>query len=1048
MRFGSRIRPLPLFAFTFIAAVTTGDALGLQAGAQAPLVRIAEFHYDNGGTDAGEAIEISAPAGTSLTGWQIVLYNGSSTALNTYDTKTLSGSAPATCGTRGVVVQTYAVNGIQNGDPDGIALVDPGGLVVEFLSYEGTFTAVSGPAAGMTSTDIGVREAGTEALGLSLQRGSDDTWSGPVPHTFGVCNDEDAEPPAEVASVTVSPASATIVQNATRAFTASASDADGGAVAGIGFTWTSSNASVASVSPAGVATGVAVGQVTITAVAANGVQGSATLQVEAVPPPTGPPVAHFSEIHYDNFGGDINEAIEIEGVAGTDITGWSVVLYNGNGGRAYGTRALSGTIPASCDGRGVVVLHYPADGIQNGAPDGVALVDAEGRVLEFISYEGVFSAIDGPAAGRASVDIVASQNSSPIGRSLQRYSDSEGAWFLEPSTFGTCNGLRPPPGASTIAITGRTGSEPALPVGFQDQIFATLTDSTGAAVSTTFAWSSESPSIASIDQLGVFTALAEGTAVLRATAADGTTATIALPTRVAVASTTALYVGNAGFGEPTDTDPSDDFIVRYAQFTASYNPVRGTPNWVAYELDPTHYGPEDRCDCFTFDPELPSAFTRYTTADYTGAGAFHGYGIDRGHLARSFDRTSASLDNARTFYFTNIVPQAADLNQGPWAAFENFLGNLVRTGGKEVYVLTGVAGNKGTVKSEGKIVIPESTWKVAVVMPHDQGLANVVDYRDLEVVAVNMPNEPGVRGVNWESYKTTVDAIESLSGYDLLALLHDKVENIVESGTMPPFAFADGAYASSEGSAVAMSAAASFDPNGAVVSYEWTFGDGSSTTGQSVNHIYAQDGIYAVTLTVTDNDGLTDTVTTTATVSNVAPVVAAITGASGLLPGETYTAAGSFADPGTDVWTATVNYGDGTGTVSLGLAGQTFALSHFYTAPGTFTVTVSVNDGTVSSVVATSVGVISVSDAIRQASATIDALAAVGTISATEAKSLKVKLTGAIRNVATGDVAGAVDKLQSTINQLDALVRSGRLSETDAAAIGTLLSRAITSLSR
>ena len=118
---------------------------------------------------------------------------------------------------------------------------------------------------------------------------------------------------------------------------------------------------------------------------------------------------------------------------------------------------------------------------------------------------------------------------------------------------------------------------------------------------------------------------------------------------------------------------------------------------------------------------------RYTTADYTGAGAIPGFGIDRGHLARSFDRTSASLDNAFTFYFSNIVPQAADLNQGPWAIMENVLGDLARLQNKEVYIIAGVAGNAGTVKNEGKIVIPASTWKVAVVMPRDQGLANIDD---------------------------------------------------------------------------------------------------------------------------------------------------------------------------------------------------------------------------------------------------------------------------------------------------------------------------------
>ncbi len=63
----------------------------------------------------------------------------------------------------------FAIAGLQNGAPDGIALVKPDNSVVLFLSYEGSFTATDGPAIGLTSTDIGVLEAGTEALGLSLQ---------------------------------------------------------------------------------------------------------------------------------------------------------------------------------------------------------------------------------------------------------------------------------------------------------------------------------------------------------------------------------------------------------------------------------------------------------------------------------------------------------------------------------------------------------------------------------------------------------------------------------------------------------------------------------------------------------------------------------------------------------------------------------------------------------------------------------------------------------------------------------------------------------------
>ena len=746
-----------------------------------PAVRISEIHYDNVGTDAGEAIEVSGPAGTDLTGWSIVLYNGSGGAV--YDTDALPTPIPATCDTRGVVVLNYPANGIQNGSPDGVALVDASGAVVEFLSYEGTFTAVGGPANGLVSVSISVSEAGGEPLGQSLQRNGADVWSGPSASTFGACNDNELPPPP--------------------------------------------------------------------------------------PPPAGP--VNIVEIHYDNNGADAGEAVEVEGPAGQDLTGWTVVLYNGNGGLSYGTLALSGLLTDQCGGRGVASIA--AVGLQNGPPDGLALVDAGGIVVEFLSYEGTFTATNGPANGQASVDIrVAEEPPPPGGQSLQK--DAGGWYGPAAASFGACN-VKPPPPASTITIVGRNAGDPALPVGFQDQLFATLLDGSGNPVPTaTFIWASETPALASIDQNGVFTALGEGTAVLRATAHEGTTRTISLPTRVAVASTTALYAGNAEFGEPADADPSDDFIVRHEQYTTSYNPNRGTPNWVSYDLEATHFGPEDRCDCFTFDSDLPGSFTHYTTADYTGAGAFHGYGIDRGHLARSFDRTSASLDNARTFLFTNIVPQAADLNQGPWAIMENFLGDLARFSNKEVYIIAGVAGNKGTIKNEGKIAIPAFTWKVALVLPRDHGLADVHSYQDVEAIAVIMPNEPGVRDVNWETYKTTVDAVEALSGYDVLALLPDPVEIAVESNTQPPAALTDGPYESLPNIPTPMNGGGSSDPDGDALTYAWTFGDGSAAAGTAVSHTYASAGTFNVRLIVTDIRGLADTAFTTAVIATPQQAIA------------------------------------------------------------------------------------------------------------------------------------------------------------------------------
>ncbi len=159
--------------------------------AQTP-VFINEIHYDNTGTDADEAIEIAGPAGTDLTGWSLVLYNGATGAV--YDTDALSGLIPDLGGGFGVVFLAYAVNGIQNGSPDGIALVNASSTVVQFLSYEGTFTAVGGPANGMVSTDIGVSENGTEPLGQSLRLSGTGTvyedfvWNSPASASFGAFN--------------------------------------------------------------------------------------------------------------------------------------------------------------------------------------------------------------------------------------------------------------------------------------------------------------------------------------------------------------------------------------------------------------------------------------------------------------------------------------------------------------------------------------------------------------------------------------------------------------------------------------------------------------------------------------------------------------------------------------------------------------------------------------------------------------------------------------------------------------------------------------------
>ena len=163
---------------------------------------ISEIHYDNEGVDSGEFVEVHLPAGTTSAGLSVVLYNGSNGRY--YDVDPLPAvTAPAQA--PAVTVVSYPANGIQNGDPDGIALVNAANAVLEFVSYEGTVTATDGPAAGRTSTDIGVREAGTESVGRSLSRAYDTgtdalVWWGPAAATPGAVN---PSPPREPEPVEV-----------------------------------------------------------------------------------------------------------------------------------------------------------------------------------------------------------------------------------------------------------------------------------------------------------------------------------------------------------------------------------------------------------------------------------------------------------------------------------------------------------------------------------------------------------------------------------------------------------------------------------------------------------------------------------------------------------------------------------------------------------------------------------------------------------------------------------------------------------------------------
>jgi len=175
---GSTLRPQLIKA-----AILSAFCFSMVPSSFASDVFINEVHYDNISSDEGEALEVAGLAGSELTGWSIYLYNGSNGA--SYGSVSLSGTIPNQQDGFGTL--SFAKSGLQNGSPDGLALVDPSGNVVQFLSYEGTLTATNGPADTLTSSDIGVAETSATPAGYSLQFNGV-TWQEASVNTFGLVN--------------------------------------------------------------------------------------------------------------------------------------------------------------------------------------------------------------------------------------------------------------------------------------------------------------------------------------------------------------------------------------------------------------------------------------------------------------------------------------------------------------------------------------------------------------------------------------------------------------------------------------------------------------------------------------------------------------------------------------------------------------------------------------------------------------------------------------------------------------------------------------------
>ena len=213
-------------------------------------------------------------------------------------------------------------------------------------------------------------------------------------------------------------------------------------------------------------------------------------------------------------------------------------------------------------------------------------------------------------------------------------------------------------------------------------------------------------------------------------------------------------------------------------------------------------------------------------------------------------------------------------------------------------------------------------------------------------------------------YNVTLTVTDNESASDA-----DSTHALIDVSQQPPVADANGPYQGTAGVAVSFDGSASADPDGTIQTYAWDFGDGNMGSGVTPTHTYAETGNYPVSLTVTDNDALSDSNDTTATigVGNLPPVADAGGPRNGIV-GIPITFSGSIGiDPDGRIVEFKWVYGDGIDSGPLVLAASKVAAgtaatysaaatsgedpSHAYDEPGLYyaILTVIDDDGAVDS---------------------------------------------------------------------------------------------------
>jgi endonuclease G len=250
-----------------------------------------------------------------------------------------------------------------------------------------------------------------------------------------------------------------------------------------------------------------------------------------------------------------------------------------------------------------------------------------------------------------------------------------------------------------------------------------------------------------------------------------------------------VTTSNMLLGNPSNAGSWDrnNYLLVKPYFVVSYNDQKGIPNWVSWEVTEADLGDAPRKQVFDPDETLAAGFHVVKSGDYSGSG------FDRGHMCPHSDRAANQNMSCFTFLCINVIQKLPKVNEKAWAQLDDYCRQLVRRH-NHLYIVSGPLGQGGTgsrgfkeYTPRGNVVIPAECWKIIVIVPDEGGGDDLAKISSgTRVIAVEMPNDQGVVGDQWDIYRTTVATIEQKTGYhfldklrpDLAAALRQKLDDI------------------------------------------------------------------------------------------------------------------------------------------------------------------------------------------------------------------------------------------------------------------------------